>query len=128
MGWYLQFHLALGIRQAEVIQFLRHLLRHLCRRILVVWDHLAAHRGRQIRAWLRGCRRVHLEFLPPYAPDLNPNEFGWAHLKRRELANFCPANVEALHAGVLAAAQKTATEQTLLRGFVRGTKLPIALE
>src|ERR1700748_2762084 len=32
----------------------------------------------------------HLELLPPYAPELNPVEYLWAHWKHHELANFCP--------------------------------------
>jgi putative transposase len=128
LGWYLQFHLELGIRQEQVIQFLRHLLRQLGGRMLVVWDHLGAHKGRQLRQWLRRCRRVHLEFLPSYAPELNPNEFGWSYLKTGELANYCPEDAEDLHARVLVVAEDVATQQDLLRGFVRGTKLPIAFK
>ncbi len=33
---------------------------------------------------------IHLAFLPPYAPDLNPVEYLWGWLKRHALANFCP--------------------------------------
>jgi transposase len=127
LGWYLQFHLELGIRQAQIIEFLRHLLHHLRGRILVVWDHLGAHRGCQLRHWLRRCRRVHLEFLPSYAPELNPNEYGWAYLKTGQLANYCPQDVEALHARVVVAARHASSQQTLLRGFLRGTRLPIVL-
>lgn len=127
LGWYLQYHLALGIRQAEVIAFLRHLRRHLGGRLLVVWDHLGAHQGRQLRDWLRHGQRIHLEFFPSYAPELNPNEYGWSYLKTGALANFCPDAVEDLHARVLVAAQDAASQQRLLQGFVAGSKLPIIL-
>ena len=30
-----------------------------------------------------------LETLPPYAPELDPVEYIWAHMKQRELANLC---------------------------------------
>jgi transposase len=62
----------------------------------VVWDHLGAHQGRALRQWLRRCRRLHLEFLPGYAPELNPNEYGWAYLKNHRLANYCPTDVDQL--------------------------------
>lgn len=128
LGWYLQFHLDLGIRQEQVIEFLRHLLAHLQGRILVVWDRLGAHKGRQLRNWLRKSSRVHLEFLPPYAPELNPNEYGWSYLKCGALANYCPDDVEQLRGMVVVAASDAASQQSLLRGFVRGTKLPIVLK
>lgn len=128
LGWYLQFHPDRGIRQTEVIAFLRCLLRHLPGRIIVVWDNLGAHKGRQLRTWLRRCKRLHLEFLPPYAPELNPNEYGWAYLKNGQLANYCPTDGDELHEAVIAAGERAASRQTLLGGFVRGTKLPIALQ
>ena len=96
-------------------------------RLLVVWDHLGAHQGRQLRDWLRHGQRIHLEFFPSYAPELNPNEYGWSYLKTGALANFCPDAVEDLHARVLVAAQDAASQQRLLQGFVAGSKLPIIL-
>lgn len=124
LGWYLQFHLDVGICQEQVIPFLGNLLRHLSGFLVVVWDRLSAHRGKALRQWLRRCRRLHLEYLPPYAPELNPNEYGWAYLKTGALANFCPDDAEELHRQVLVAARSVTTQQNLLRAFVRGTRLP----
>jgi len=124
LGWYLQLHRDIGIRQEQIVAFLRHLLRHLRGRLVVVWDNLGAHKGRALRAWLRRCRRVHLEFLPPYAPELNPNEYGWAYLKGGPLANACPNDVADLEDSVVVAAEPARTHQALLRAFVRATKLP----
>ena len=36
---------------------------------------------------------IALEFLPGYAPEINPVEYLWAWLKRHALANFCPATM-----------------------------------
>lgn len=127
LGWYLEFHRDRSIRQEQVIDFLRHLLRHLSGRVLVVWDRLGAHRSRALRAWLGRCRRLHLEYLPGYAPELNPNEYGWAYLKQHRLANYCPADVDRLHAQVVVEARDTASHQALLRAFVHATGLPIRL-
>jgi transposase len=33
---------------------------------------------------------VTLEFLPGYAPELNPVEHIWGYLKSREIPNLCP--------------------------------------
>lgn len=128
LGWYLRFHQDLGIRQEQVIEFLRYLLHHLSGRLVVVWDHLGAHQSKALRLGLTRCRRIHLEFLPPYAPELNPNEYAWSYLKTGALANFCPDDLEQLYKNVLEAAQVVTTQQDLLRAFVRGTKLPIKLK
>ena len=79
-----------AIRSAQVIEFLRHLLRHLPGRLLVVWDGAGIHRSRAVRQFAGSCgRRIHLEYLPAYAPELNPTEYIWGHLKQHELASFC---------------------------------------
>jgi len=127
LGWYLQFHVDASIRQEQVIDFLRHLLRHLGGPLVVVWDRLQAHRSRALHRWLRRCRRVHVEYLPGYAPELNPNEYGWAYLKGHPLANYCPTDTDELHARVVVAARDAASQQALLRSFVRATGLPIRL-
>jgi putative transposase len=37
---------------------------------------------------------LHIEWLPGYAPDLNPAEGVWNHIKAREMANLCPNAIE----------------------------------
>ncbi len=127
LGWYLVFHKDRSVRQEQVLAFLRDLLRHLRRPLVVIWDHLQAHQSKLLRRWLRRCRRVHLEYLPGYAPELNPNELGWSYLKGSDrLANFCPNDVDELHGAVRQAAKQART-QTLLASLVRGTGLPIRI-
>jgi transposase len=127
VGWLLRFHTDRSIRQEQVVDFLRDLGRHLRGKIVVVWDHLQAHKSRLLRGWLRRCRRIHLEYLPGYAPELNPNEYGWSYLKRNPLANYCPHDVDQLHERVVAAADDAADSQRLLRSFIYATSLSIRL-
>jgi len=74
-----------------VVGFLRVLLRKLRGKVLVIWDGAPIHRGQPIQEFLtRGAaKRLHLERLPGYAPDLNPDEGVWNYLKRVELKNRC---------------------------------------
>jgi transposase len=37
--------------------------------------------------------RLAMEYLPPYAPELNPVEYIWAHCKHHELPNVCAKNL-----------------------------------
>jgi hypothetical protein len=49
-------------------------------KLLIIWDRLQAHRSRLVRDWIETQGGdVQLEFLPPYAPELNPVEYLWAH-------------------------------------------------
>jgi transposase len=81
------------IRAPQVVDFLGHLLRHLPGKLLVVWDGLPAHRARLVTEFIRAQRgRLALEWLPGYAPELNPVEYIWGYWKHHELPNlFHPA-------------------------------------
>ena len=73
-----------------VVKFLRELLKHLRGRVIVVWDGGSNHKGELIRALCARHARLHLERLPAYAPDLNPVEQVWSHLKYGRMPNFIP--------------------------------------
>ncbi|MDB6105314.1 MAG: superendonuclease family protein [Gammaproteobacteria bacterium] len=44
---------------------------------MLVWDSFQAHKGELIHECVLP-RSAHLEYLPPYAPELNPVEYLWA--------------------------------------------------
>ncbi len=79
----------------DVVRFLRLLLRRISGKLLVIWDGAPIHRANVIKAFLKrgAAKRLHLERLPGYAPELNPQEGVWNLLKRRELKNLCCRDV-----------------------------------
>ena len=96
--WNFYFRLFPGaIRSPQVIEFLSHLLRHIPGKLLIVWDGLPGHRSHLVWDFVRQQRgRLWLEFLPAYAPELNPVEYLWSHWKQHELPNFCPTTFRAV--------------------------------
>jgi putative transposase len=76
------------------VVFLRHLLAHVSEKLLVIWDGSPIHKG-QVRMFLAdgGARQIHVEQLPPYAPDLNPVEAVWHQLKNVDMRNLCCRNL-----------------------------------
>ncbi len=109
----------------HVIAFLRALMRHLRGPITVVWDRLGAHRSSALWDFLLAHPRLNVAWLPAYAPELNPVEWLWAHLKTRSLAHLCPADADVLSEALGDAANRL--DQRLLRGFIQGSGLPLAL-
>ena len=74
-----------------MVDFLGHLLRHLPGKLLVVRDRSQTHRSRLVGELVARPRgRLELEYLPAYAPELNPVEYIWGYWKHHELPNFCP--------------------------------------
>ena len=74
-----------------VVAFLRQLLRQIPGKVVVVWDGASIHRCQEVKDFLAigAARRLQLERLPAYAPELNPAEGVWNLLKRKELKNRC---------------------------------------
>jgi len=60
----------------DVVRFLKHLMRQIPGKLLVIWDGSPIHRGGALKDFLASgaSRRLKLEQLPGYAPDLNPDE------------------------------------------------------
>jgi transposase len=78
-----------SVKSDQVIEFLRDLFRHLRGKVILVWDRLPAHRSRKVLEFLWKYNRVRMEYLPAYAPELNPMEYVWCNLKTKELPNVC---------------------------------------
>jgi transposase len=92
-------------------------------RILLVLDRWNPHRTavRQLQALLH--RRLQLEWLPPYAPDLNPAEQLWNHTKYADLANFVADDLHHLGRRVGLSLYYQSRRSTLLRSFFKTAKL-----
>jgi putative transposase len=108
----------------RVVRFLRDLLRHLRGKVIVVWDGGTNHKGPAIREFLRRNKRLWLERLPPYAPDLNPVEAVWGWLKYGKLSNFVPDDVRELDDWVIEYLVPLKCDAKLLRRLWDGSELP----
>ncbi len=123
--WNFYFRLFAGaIRSPQVIEFLTHLRRHLRGKLLIIWDGLPAHRSRAVWEFVRQQRgRIWLEFLPAYAPELNPTEYIWGHLKQQELANYCPKDLSELSVHTIRALKRMRRRPSLVMAFWRQAEL-----
>ena len=83
----------------HTVMFLHHLLRMAGTRLLIVWDRSPIHRRAEVKDFLASgaARNIHIEFLPPYAPDLNPVEWTWGYLKANQMRNLVCLDLEQLH-------------------------------
>ncbi len=89
-------HFIGSIHGKEVIAALRYFRRRIGRPLLIVWDRLSAHKARAVQAFLaRHPEDYQVEWLPPYAPDLNPEERCKGAVKGA-LLNVQPATVAEL--------------------------------
>lgn len=105
-------------------EFLRDLLRHLRGHVIVIWDGGAMHKGPPIRELLRRFPRLELRALPPYAPELNPVEHLWNHLKYHQFVNYVPPDLDTLHREVKRHLDRICRDPARLRSFLNASKLP----
>ena len=105
------------IDAAGVVAFLRKLLEPLSGRVIVVWDGGSNHKGPLMRGLLAGHRRLHLERLPAYAPDLNPVEMIWSDLRYGLMANFVPRDVHEVDKVVQGHLQDLGKDPRLIRAL-----------
>ena len=64
-----------AVNAPTFIRFLRRLVRDARRKVFLILDRLQAHRARLTRDWLAGHRsEIEVHHLPPYSPELNPDE------------------------------------------------------
>lgn len=121
------YMMALGrsLKSPDVVRFLKHLLRHIPGKILVLWDGAPIHRGQVVKDFLTngGSERIWLERLPGYAPELNPDEGVWNYLKRVELKNVVCRDASHLRQELRKATERLRHKQNIIRSCINQTGL-----
>jgi len=103
--------------------FVRWLRNQVRRGIILVVDRWSVHRSGVRRLLARFGPTVQVEWLPPYAPELNPVEQVWTHTKYADLANYIPDDAGALAEEVINSLDHTSKSQKLLRSFFHHAEL-----
>ena len=122
LGLYTRFYANKDIRARQVGQFLRHLCRHLKGPIILLWDRSPLHKAKLIHKLLGEYPRIHHFHFPGYAPELNPDEFVWANLKRG-LANSVPKDLQHLRRLLDRPLGRLRNSQRLLRSCIHASNL-----
>jgi transposase len=122
IGLYFAVH-EKNITAEEVEAFLRQMQRALGRKLVVVMDRWAVHR--KAAKSLFGDERFWIEYLPPYAPDLNPVEHVWNHTKYGDLANYVPDDLLDLEIELKLSIDQTGERPELLRSFFHAAELEL---
>jgi transposase len=105
----------------DVVRFLKHALRQIPGKLLVIWDGSPIHRSKVVKEFLKsgGASRLQLERLPGYAPELNPDEGIWKHLKYVELKNVCCRSLCELRRELRKAKERLRHKKYVILGCIR---------
>jgi len=112
------------IKSPQVVDFLQALLRHIPGPLLIVWDRLSAHKSKLTRDFIEGQGgRLWVEYLPGYAPELNPVEYIWSYWKQHALPNVCPKDYWELGEGARRTLKRMRRRPRLITAFWRQAEL-----
>lgn len=100
-----------------MISFLKWVHPHLRRKFILVLDRYSAHRKAVRLLQQAGQDWFEVEWLPSYAPDLNPVEMIWNHTKYGDLANFIAKDIEHLNQAVTTSLAETRQADSLKCAF-----------
>src|SRR5690606_29670790 len=89
-----------NIRTEEVVEFIRQLKKQLQWPMIICLDRWQVHRSAAKRIADSRLKSIEFEWLPAYAPELNPVEARWSNTKHCDLANFVPDDVAHLKRNV----------------------------
>jgi transposase len=114
-----------GSMNAELfIEFLTKLLHDFATRIFLVVDGSSVHRAKKVTEYVKSTDgRLELFFLPPYSPELNPDEWVNKNVKHDKIARAVPLTRDELKAVAIDALERLKKFPEIVRGFFGDPKL-----
>ena len=82
-----------SVNSSVFIEFLKRLIANAKRPVFLILDNSSVHRSNEVRQYVQSTEgRLKIFFLPPYAPELNPDEHVWNYLKNHKIGRQTTAN------------------------------------
>lgn len=109
---------------SRFIEFLQRLVYNQVRPVFLIVDGHPSHRARKVMEYVRATEgRVRLFFLPPYSPELNPDELVWNHLKNHGIGKRIIYTREQMKQIVLRHLRSLQKTPALIRAFFHQPEL-----
>lgn len=81
----------------KLIDFMRRLTRDVKKKVFLILDNLRVHHSKKVTEWLEKHKdKIEIFYLPPYAPEYNPDELVNSDLKRTVGQRVSPSSVDEL--------------------------------
>lgn len=110
------------------VEFLKRLLHHQERPVFLIVDNHPTHRAKVVTQFVASTEgRLRLFYLPPYSPELNPDESVWRHVKHHNLGQQIVTSKAHLKQLVISCLRSLQRMPRLVRGFYYAPSLRYAL-
>jgi len=109
-----------GMSAELFIEMLKALMLRRKKPLYLILDSLPAHKARIVQEYVASTKGgLELHFLPGYAPELNPDELVWNHMKRTGTAKSPLVKGESLHDRIDVELLEIQRNPSLVRSFFR---------
>lgn len=116
-----------GVNAAVFIEFLKRLLVGATQRIILIVDRGPAHVAKKTKAFVASLGgALRLFYLPPYSPDLNPDELVWSHLKTHTIGRTTTPDKQSFKRTVLASMKSLQNNRGKIVAFFQKPSLKYA--
>jgi transposase len=106
------------LNAGRFVEFLRDFMKGRRERVFLVVDGHPSHKAKKVAAYVKELGgKLELHFLPPYAPDLNPDEFVWSHAKTNGVSKRPLRQNESLKDRVQSDLEEIKQNKTLVRSL-----------
>jgi transposase len=106
------------LNAARFVEFLQDLMKGRRERVFLVVDGHPSHKAKLVQACVKSfAGKLELHFLPPYAPDLNPDEFVWGYAKTNGVSKKPLRQNESLKERVTSDLEAIKRDRTLVKSF-----------
>jgi transposase len=125
----LRFRVQEGTMNAgKFIEFLKALLDSVDGTIFLILDGHPAHKAKKVREFVEKEQRLRLFFLPPYSPELNPDEWVWKNVKNDRIARGVIMSADDLKTKAIGALRRLQKLPDLVRAFFSDPHLAYILK
>jgi transposase len=114
----------------KFIDFLKALLDSVPGKIFLIVDGHPVHKAKKVSEFVKekADGRLSIFFLPPYSPNLNPDEWVWNNVKNDRIGRSVIMSADDLKTKAIGALRRLQKLPGIVRGFLRDPKLAYILE
>lgn len=110
-----RIHPGRTIATKELMEFLYQIKSQITGEIIIIWDNFNTHRSKRVKKFEKRWDRIEIKYLPPYSPDMNPDEGVWNWSKTKDLISSCPKTFDILVKNVRSSLRRLQHRKNVLR-------------
>lgn len=116
-----------GVNSAVFVTFLKRLMAGSKKKIFLIVDGYPAHKSKKAKQFIADQNgKLELFYLPPYSPELNPDELAWNTLKNGIVGRTTVKSKEELKSKVVGGLRKIQKSPEMVKSFFQHEKTKYA--